>query len=153
MKQILVYVDTSVIGGCEDVEFREDSLALWSEFIAGRYVMAVSAHTLRELRDAPDPVRQRIVEVPEAHQILLLDSAESSDLAEAYVRRGVVGAGSHADALHVALATVGRADVLASWNFKHIVNLGRIRLFNSVNLELGYGTIEIRTPKEILAHE
>ena len=73
-------------------------------------------------------------------------------VAEAYLRRGVVGPGSHADALHVALATVGRVDALVSWNFKHMVNLGRIRLFNSVNLELGYGTIEIRTPKEVLAY-
>jgi hypothetical protein len=56
-------------------------------------------------------------------------------------------------ALHVALATVGRVDVLVSWNFRHIVNLGRIRLFNAVNLEQGYGLIEIRTPKEVLPHE
>jgi len=152
MKQLLVYVDASVIGGCEDMEFCEDSLALWGEFIAGRCMMALSEHTLRELRGAPEPVRERIVEVPEEHQILLLDSAESADLAGAYVRRGIVGTGSHADALHVALATIGRVDVLVSWNFKHIVNLGRIRLFNSVNLELGYGTIEIRTPKEVLAY-
>jgi hypothetical protein len=50
----------------------------------------------------------------------------------------------------VALASIGRSDVLVSWNFKHIVNLGRIRLFNAVNLEQGYGLVEIRTPKEVL---
>ena len=33
------------------------------------------------------------------------------------------------------------------------VNLGRIRLFNAVNLEQGYGLIEIRTPREVLADE
>ena len=53
----------------------------------------------------------------------------------------------------MALATIGRVDVLVSWNFKHIVNLGRIRLFNAVNLERGYGLIEIRTPREVLADE
>lgn len=50
----------------------------------------------------------------------------------------------------MALATVGRVDVLVSWNFKHIVNLGRIRLFNAVNLEQGYGILEIRSPKEVM---
>jgi hypothetical protein len=45
------------------------------------------------------------------------------------------------------------ADVLTSWNFQHIVNLGKIRLFNAVNLEEGYGPIEIRSPKEILLNE
>jgi hypothetical protein len=52
--------------------------------------------------------------------------------------------------LHIALATLNNADVLASWNFKHIVNLDRIRLYNSINLRFGYRLIEIRTPREIL---
>ena len=152
MRQLVIYIDTSVVGGCEDVEFREGSLGLWREFIAGRYIMALSEHMLRELQEAPETVRQHIQAVPARHQVLLLDSPESTELAEEYLRRGVVGRGSHADALHVALATVARADVLVSWNFKHIVNLGRIRLFNAANLELGYGIIEIRTPKEVLAY-
>ena len=29
----------------------------------------------------------------------------------------------------------------------------RIRLFNAVNLEQGYGLIEIRSPKEVLPNE
>jgi hypothetical protein len=57
---------------------------------------------------------------------------------------------SYNDALHIALATINNADVLASWNFKHIVNINRIRLYNSINLKLGYKMIEIRTPREIL---
>jgi hypothetical protein len=65
----------------------------------------------------------------------------------------VVGPGSRSDALHVALSVVSNCDVLVSWNFKHIVNLGRIRLFNAVNLEKGYRPMEIRSPKEILIHE
>jgi hypothetical protein len=40
-----------------------------------------------------------------------------------------------------------------SWNFRHIVNLGRIRLFNGVNIQQGYGSLEIRTPKEVLEYE
>ncbi len=51
---------------------------------------------------------------------------------------------------HIAVATLGRVDVVVSWNFKHIVNLNRIRLYNSVNLKLGYPMIEIRSPREVL---
>jgi hypothetical protein len=29
MKKMLIYVDASVVAGCEDLEFAEDSLALW----------------------------------------------------------------------------------------------------------------------------
>ena len=84
---------------------------------------------------------------------MLADTAEAYDLAEAYLKHRVVGPGSRSDALHVALATVGRVDVLTSWNFKHVVNLGRIRLFNAVNLEQGFGLIEIRTPQEVLSDD
>jgi len=42
--------------------------------------------------------------------------------------------------------------VLVSWNFKHIVNLERIRGYNGINYQLGYNMIEIRTPKEIMIY-
>ena len=153
MKKFLIYVDASVIGGCEDVEFAEASRALWNLFIKGNYVQVLSEHTLREIQEAPERVRARLLDVPEAHQIVLTDIPEAYALAEAYLAHGVIGPGSRSDALHVALATIGRVDVMVSWNFRHIVNFGRIRLFNAVNLEQGYGMIEIRTPREILPDE
>ena len=153
MKRLLVYVDASVIGGCEDPEFSRDSRALWQQFVTGQHILVLSTHTLRELQGAPEAVRQHLMSVPEGYQIVLEDSQEAVDLADAYLRRGVIGPGCRADALHVALAAVGRVDVLVSWNFRHIVNLGRIRLFQSVNLEQGYGTIEIRSPKEVLEYD
>ncbi|MCL6104007.1 MAG: PIN domain protein, partial [Bacteroidetes bacterium] len=45
---------------------------------------------------------------------------------------------------------VTQLDVLVSWNFKHIVNYDKIKLFNSINLRLGYPMIEIRSPKEFV---
>jgi hypothetical protein len=153
MKKLLIYVDASVVGGCEDAEFAQDSLALWPLFIQGQYVMVLSEHTLRELAGAPEQVRKRPLEIPREHRIVLADDDEADALAEAYLEHQIVGPGSRSDALHVALAVVNNCDVLVSWNFKHIVNLGRIRLFNAVNLENGYRPLEIRSPKEILANE
>ena len=150
MKRVYIYVDASVIGGCEDNEFSEPSLSLWRLFIKGIFIQVLSQHTLRELSGAPENVRGHLLDVPAAHQIILSDTAEADALAEAYLAHGIVGPGSRSDALHVALATVAHVDVLVSWNFKHIVNLDRIRLFNAVNLEQGYGLIEIRTPREVL---
>ena len=72
------------------------------------------------------------------------------DLADLYVAEKVVGATSLADCQHIAVATVHKVDVLVSWNFKHIVNLKRIRGYNSVNLRNGYPMLEIRTPLEVL---
>ncbi len=153
MKKLHIYVDTSVIGGCEDEEFLAASRKLWSTFLAGEHILIISDLTLQEIEAAPPEVRRHLEDVPAAHQVQVELDTEARGLAEAYVAHGVVGPGSLADALHVALATVNCADVLVSWNFKHIVNLGRIRLFNAVNLEQGYGLIEIRTPQEVLYEE
>ncbi|MCK5367280.1 MAG: hypothetical protein KAQ62_01980, partial [Cyclobacteriaceae bacterium] len=78
---------------------------------------------------------------------------EAKQLAETYIAEKVVGKISTADCQHIAIATINKADVLASWNFKHIVNLERIRGYNSINFREGYQMIEIRTPNEIFSNE
>jgi 2-keto-3-deoxy-6-phosphogluconate aldolase len=77
-------------------------------------------------------------------------SDESRELRDAYPAAGVVGAGSESDAHHVALATVARADLIVSWNFRHIVHVDKIKMFNAVNLMHGYGLIDIRSPLEVV---
>ncbi len=69
------------------------------------------------------------------------------------MKENVVGKTSRADCIHIALATLNNADVLVSWNFKHIVNINRIRGYNAVNYKLGNKILEIRTPREILEYE
>ncbi len=78
---------------------------------------------------------------------------EAVMLGDAYIAENVVGKTSREDCFHIALATINNADILVSWNFKHIVNVMRIRGYNAVNLKLGYSTIDIRSPKEIINYE
>ena len=77
---------------------------------------------------------------------------EAIKLADRYVFEKVVGKASIDDCLHIAIATLNKVDVLASWNFRHIVNLDRIKGYNGVNLKCGYSVIEIRSPKELLKY-
>ena len=148
-----IYTDTSVLGGCEDEEFAEHSVRLLDSFVRGERILVLSSLTVQELAAAPAEVRRRLASVPEAHIETLQLEAEAEELAEAYVAAGVLTAKMRADAQHIAIATVGRVDVLVSWNFKHIVNLQRIHGYNSVNLRKGYPMIEIRTPREVLSDE
>jgi len=145
-----IYVDASVVGGCEDEEFAEYSVQLMERFVRGELVLVVSVLTVQELAGAPEKVRRRLASVPEAHIETLQLDAEARELAEAYIAEGIITARMRADAQHIAIATVGRVDVLVSWNFKHIVNLHRIHGYNSVNLRRGYPTLEIRAPREVL---
>jgi hypothetical protein len=95
-------------------------------------------------------LEEKVKEIPKKNQRAIGVTDEAIALAETYIKEGALTIKSYNDALHIALATLNNAGVLASWNFKHIVNLNRIRLYNSINLKLGYRMIEIRTPREIL---
>jgi predicted nucleic acid-binding protein len=148
-----IYTDTSVLGGCEDEEFREHSRRLLETFRRGELAMVVSEVTVRELEAAPERVRSVLESVPAAHIETVALSRESEELAAAYIDDGAIGARMRADALHIALATVARVDVLVSWNFKHIVNLKRIHAYNAVNLKRGYPLLEIRSPREVPGDE
>ena len=148
-----IYTDTSVIGGCEDDEFREPSRRLIEVFQRGEMTLVLSELTVRELETAPARVRAILGQVPSVHIETLALSSEAEELAAVYVEDGAIGAHMRADALHIAIATAARVDVLVSWNFKHIVNLKRIHAYNAVNLKRGYPLLEIRTPREVPDHE
>jgi hypothetical protein len=148
-----IYTDTSVIGGCEDDEFRESSRRLIEAFASGELTLVLFELTLRELETAPAEVRRVLARVPPSYIETLSLSPEAEELAAAYVDDGAIGARMRADALHIAIATVARVDVLVSWNFKHIVNLKRIHAYNAVNLKRGYPLLEIRTPREVPGDE
>ena len=149
MKQ-RIYIDTSVIGGCFDPEFEEWSLKLFDDFMTGKKIAVVSDITLDELTDAPLMVQDNFKTIPDNSLEILTSDLESRELADKYLLEKAVSSKFYEDALHIAIATINQVNVLASWNFKHIVNLEKIRLYNSVNLKNGYSILEIRTPREIL---
>jgi len=145
-----IYIDTSVIGGCFDEEFKEYSVPLFDEFTSGKKMLVISNVLLFELEGADEEVRSVLNKVPGDNIEYVSLSEESITLASAYLEEGVVAESSLSDARHIAIATVERVDILVSWNYKHIVNINRIRLLNSVNLKLGYPVLEIRSPREVL---
>jgi len=145
-----IYTDTSVIGGCLDIEFKEGSNKIFAEFIAGKSILLISKLVITELENAPKSVSDILKQVPKQYVEELIFSDEADELANTYVSEKVIPQHSIVDARHIATATINRADVLVSWNFKHIVNLERIHGYNAVNLKLGYPMIEIRTPTEVL---
>ena len=149
MRRIRVYADTSVFGGTQDEEFKLASEHFFEQVKRGRYLILVSSVTLEEISRAPQKVREILEGLPEDGAVRFALDEEARELAEAYIAAGVLGPASRADATHVAAATVLRADLILSWNFRHIVNYERIRKFNAVNLLNGYRTVDIRSPREM----
>ena len=149
MRKIRVYVDTSVFGGALDEEFAEPSRRFFHRVEKGEFVVVLSTHTLDELAPAPIQVLEVLRHLPEQCVETISASDEAELLANAYIQAGAFGKASRMDALHVASATVAGADLILSWNFKHIVCYDRIQLFNGVNILQGYRAVDIRSPLEM----
>ena len=149
MKQ-RIYIDTSVVGGYFDEEFKDDTLPLFERLEKGEIIFVVSDLLDLELINAPQKVRELLhnYSIEKFNRIELTE--EAILLADTYISEKVVGKTSLEDCRHIAMATIHKVDVLASWNFKHIVNLDKIKGYNSVNLKLGYQMIEIRSPKDLI---
>src|SRR3972149_11765612 len=152
MKQ-RIYTDTSVIGGCLDVESQAPSVRLFEKFRSGEAIVVLSDLTLLELANAPRKVRDLLKRIPEKYREYIGLTADAKKLAELYRSAGVLGPGKRIDAQHIAIATISRVNVLGSWNFRHIVNLERIRGYNSINVREGYPVLEIRSPWEVFVDE
>ena len=149
-RTLRVYADTSVFGGCFDDEFRAESVEFFEEVRAGRFVLVVSDVTLDELGLAPEPVRRILADLPQPEIEVVNSSVESNDLKQAYLDAGVVGPASRNDAAHIALATIFGADLVVSWNFKHIVHFEKIAGYEGVNSLHGYRSPKIYSPREVV---
>ena len=146
------YFDTSVFGGAFDKEFDEDTLQLFERVKLGKVICVFSDLTETELLNAPENVKEHFKKLPKQNIERVIVTDEIMKLASKYVAEKVVGQTSLADCLHIALATINRADLLVSWNFKHIVNIERIRGYNSINIKNGYKQLDIRSPRELMKY-
>ena len=145
-----IYADTSVFGGCFDPPFLEASRRFFRLVRRQRVALLLSEVVGRELEDAPPRIR-RILESLRRRAVREVEITEAVvSLAEAYLAAEIVGRASREDATHVAAATVARADAIVSWNFKDIVGPERIRGYNRINLQAGYGLLTILPPGMVL---
>lgn len=152
MKVQRVYIDTSVIGGCFDPEFAEWSNGLVTDFRNGIFQPLLSEVIAAEVEEAPENVQNVYAELVSLHADILPVSESALELADEYQKRGILSANFYDDGLHIALATVAQADLLVSWNFRHIVHFDKIRLFNAVNIEFGYKPLQIFSPREVTTY-
>jgi hypothetical protein len=151
MKKLKIYIENSVIGGYFDKEFEESTKKLFQYFEKDIYIPVISTHIIDELNDgAPEYIIDNLNNLNYDQYDV---TNEMINLKEKYMESNIVTEKYSADALHIAIATVINVDVLVSWNFKHIVNLEKIKKFNAINLTQGYHLLEIRTPQEVINYE
>lgn len=149
---IKVYADTSVYGGVFDEEFEEASRLFFQQVDMGLFKLVTSTIVKDEIIPAPEPVVDWFKKYNEETILYSVDE-EVVFLHERYMQEGIVGQRSETDALHVALATVSNCSILVSWNFKDIVHMNKIPMYNAVNILNGYDKIAIHSPEEVIVYE
>ena len=152
MKKWTIYVDTSVIGGCCDHEFQEWSNGMLRDFQAKTFKLLLSELIDAEIENAPEEVKKVYAKFRQCTDRIISLTPESIQLAEAYLKHRILTRNYRDDARHIAIATVAGADLVVSWNFKHIVHFEKIQKFNAVNIEMGYKPISIYSPRDVTTH-
>ena len=124
------YIDTSVFGGFYDSDFEKATKEFFKEIEKGYKIPYVSNLTVDELQNAPQKVKELFNVFFDKLKIVQVNK-EVIDLANAYIKEKALTVKSMDDAIHIATTTVFNIGLIVSWNFKHIVNLNRIRIFNA----------------------
>jgi len=153
LKKIKYYLDTTIFNFVfaeGDTEKKDVTLKLFKDLSLIAEGIYISDEVIREISRAPEPRKSQLTELlRETNPLLLEIDLEVEELAERYIKEGVIPGRYRSDALHIAVAVVNGIEAIVSWNFEHIVKLKTRIMVNGVNRLLGYHEIEICSPEEV----
>src|SRR3990172_1520614 len=154
MKKIKCYLDTTIFnfvfaeGDAEKKDITVKFFNILPSIGEGTYI---SDEVIREISRASEPRRSQLEGLIRKISPLLLGiDLETEELAERYIKEGIIPEKYRSDALHIAVAVINGIDVIVSWNFEHIVKLKTRVMVDGVNKLLGYHEIEICSPEEVV---
>jgi len=156
MKKRKLYLDTSILGYAlsrRDATRRAEANRLLRQIREDIFLGGYSYVTEQEIADAPPRIARRLqrkIVWAGLRRVRVRSRGEAHDLAERYCRARVIPREYFDDALHVAVATLWRADALVSYNFTHIVRLDTMVGVNVINRAGGFAEIFLCQPKEVL---
>lgn len=154
MKKIKYYLDTTIFNFVfaeGDTEKKDITLKLFKDLSLMAEGIYISDEVIREIGRAPEPRKSQLEGLlRETNPLLLEVDIEAEELAERYVKEGIIPERYRSDALHIAVAVINGIEVIVSWNFEHIVKLKTRVMVNGVNRLLGYHEIEICSPEEVI---
>lgn len=158
MKKLKLYIETSTwnfMYADDAPEKKELTQTFFSLVEKQTFEIYISDIVLREFDKAPQIKKDQLLKLIKKFSPILIETTPDANLlAQKYLSKNIIPANKLEDALHVAVATVAELDAVVTWNYRHLANLRREELFQSVNLELGYlKKIELITPMEVIGDE
>jgi len=149
-KKTKIYLDTSVISCLQVPETPErmaDTLHLWEELKANMYDVYISDITIDEINDCPEPKRSFMLDELKKISLTVIEAeTKVDDLAQEFIRMGILKEKSIDDCRHIATALLAKCDIIVSWNFKHIVNDKTIEGVKIISRTKGFDGIKIYCP-------
>ena len=154
MKKIKYYLDTTIFNFVfaeGDDEKKNITVKLFKDLSLIAEGVFISDEVIREISRADEPRKSQLEELVRKTNPLLLEvDIEVEELAERYIKEGIIPVRYRSDALHIAVAVINGVEAIVSWNFEHIVKLKTRVMVNGVNRLLGYHEIEICSPEEVI---
>lgn len=156
MKKRVAYLETSFVSYLtgwvsEDEKVARDQSATrrWWKEEGAKWHCVVSEPVLVEaMAGDPEAVAMRM-EVLEGLEVLKT-TEEARKLADALVQAHALPEKARTDALHVALAAMRGADLLLTWNCRHIANSSMVTKIAVTLDRLGYRCPDLATPAQRL---
>ena len=163
MRKTRIYLDTSVISflfADDAPEKQAVTRRFFDEFVKSAvYDVCISPLVVEELgRTFEQGKREQLLRAVQDYKLEILVIADDRDeiqrLTRIYVEERIIPPSKADDAAHIAIATIFGVDVLLSWNYKHLANIDKERLIESVNLREGYTKfLRMLTPIEVIYEE
>lgn len=129
MKRIKYYLDTTIFNFAfteDNREKRDITLKLFKELPLTAEGIYISDEVIREISRAPEARKSQLERLLRKTNPYLLEmSIEAEELAERYIKEGIIPERYRSDALHIAVAVINGIEAIVSWNFEHIVKLKR----------------------------
>jgi len=157
MKITKLYLETSVwnfLFATDAPEHQESTKLLFEQINENKFEAYISRLVLDEIIRCPKPKQTLLLEQIKKHKPFIIEpSLEVNQLAEEYIKNGIIPVRYIPDALHIAYAVVGDLDIVVSWNFAHLVRSKTRNEVAAVNLLQGYKQIEICSPEEVIIYD
>lgn len=150
-----IYIETSIPSAYfeqrsePEIVARREWTREWWDNHRHRYRLVTSDPVLDELARADHPLREeKLALLSEVELLPIPDGIE--EIVEVYVARYVMPRDPLGDALHLALASYHKCDVLLTWNCQHLANARKLAHIRRVNTLLGLHVPLLITPLELL---
>ena len=157
MKQ-LVYIETSIPSFY--YEDREDDVAVtlkkwtqrWWDKYRHLYKLVTSQAVLDELNNGDYPKKDQCIALLDDLPLLAIES-EIAEIVETYIRHKLMPNERGGDALHLAIASYYKCDILLTWNCSHLANANKFNHIRRVNTLQGLFVPVLTTPLELLGED